>query len=78
MCSLFKQQVSNKKCEKSNTSRSMERKKVKYLRIFGSTTYANVSHQGRAKLDDRSVRYVFLDMTLVQKATSYTIQATTK
>ncbi|KAH0636480.1 hypothetical protein KY289_036395 [Solanum tuberosum] len=33
---------------------------VKHLRIFGSITYAHVPHQGRAKLDDRSVKYVFI------------------
>lgn len=29
---------------------------VKHLKIFGSIDYAHVSHQGRAKLDDRSVK----------------------
>ena len=33
---------------------------VKNLRIFGSIAYAHVPHQGRVKLDDRSVKYVFI------------------
>ena len=33
---------------------------VKHLRIFGSISYAHVPHQGRAKLDDHSVKYVFV------------------
>ncbi|KAH0639492.1 hypothetical protein KY285_036078 [Solanum tuberosum] len=33
---------------------------IKNLRIFGSIAYAYVSHRGRAKLDDRSVKYVFV------------------
>ena len=33
---------------------------VKHLRIFRSIAYAHVPHQGRAKLDDRSVKYVFV------------------
>ena len=33
---------------------------VKHLRIIGSIAYAHVPHQGRAKLDDRSVKYVFV------------------
>ena len=33
---------------------------VKHLRIFGSIAYAHVPHQGRVKLDDRSVKYVFI------------------
>ena len=30
------------------------------MRIIGSIAYAHVPHQGRAKLDDRSVKYVFV------------------
>ncbi|XP_070035165.1 uncharacterized protein [Nicotiana tomentosiformis] len=39
---------------------------VKHLRIFGSIAYAHVPHQGRAKLDDRSVKHAFIgyDMSL--------------
>ncbi|KAH0633377.1 hypothetical protein KY284_036163 [Solanum tuberosum] len=33
---------------------------IKNLRIFGSIAYAYISHRGRAKLDDRSVKYVFV------------------
>ncbi|XP_070053662.1 ABC transporter B family member 27-like isoform X2 [Nicotiana tomentosiformis] len=33
---------------------------VKHLRIFGSIVYAHVPHQGRAKLDDQSVKHVFV------------------
>nr|XP_009767698.1 PREDICTED: uncharacterized protein LOC104218811 [Nicotiana sylvestris] len=33
---------------------------VKHLRIFGSIAYAHMPHQGRAKLDDRSVKHVFV------------------
>lgn len=33
---------------------------VKNLKIFGSIAYAHVPHQGRAKLDDQSVKYVFV------------------
>lgn len=33
---------------------------VNHVRIFGSIAYAHVPHQGRAKLDDQSVKYVFV------------------
>ncbi|XP_069145588.1 uncharacterized protein [Solanum lycopersicum] len=33
---------------------------VKHLRIFGIIAYARVPHQGRDKLDNRSVKYVFV------------------
>ena len=48
------------------------------LRIFGSIAYAHVPHQGRAKLDDRSVKYVFVGYDASSKATNCKIQAITK
>ena len=39
---------------------SGRKRSVRHLRIFGSIAYAHVPHQGRAKLDDRSVKYVFV------------------
>ncbi|XP_070041429.1 uncharacterized protein [Nicotiana tomentosiformis] len=33
---------------------------VKHLRIFGSIAYAHVPHQERVKIDDRSVKHVFV------------------
>ncbi|XP_070050183.1 uncharacterized protein [Nicotiana tomentosiformis] len=40
---------------------------IKHLRIFGSIAYAHVPHQGRAKLDDRSVKYVFVGYDMSSK-----------
>ncbi|RDX94893.1 hypothetical protein CR513_22657, partial [Mucuna pruriens] len=34
--------------------------KVNHLRVFGSIAYAHMSNQGRSKLDDRSVKYLFI------------------
>ena len=51
---------------------------VKHLRIFGSIAYAHVPHQGRAKLDDRSVKYVFVCYDTSSKAANFKIQAITK
>ena len=37
------------------------------MRIFGSIAYDHVPHQGRAKLDDRSVKYVFVGYDAISK-----------
>ncbi|RDY04652.1 hypothetical protein CR513_11616, partial [Mucuna pruriens] len=34
--------------------------KVDHFRVFGSIAYAHVPNQGRSKLDDRSVKHVFI------------------
>ena len=34
--------------------------RIDHLRVFGSIAYAHVPDQGRSKVDDRSVNYVFV------------------
>ncbi|XP_070012611.1 uncharacterized protein [Nicotiana sylvestris] len=54
--------VSNKNVRDQTPQEAWSGRKpsVKHLRIFGSTDYAHVPHQGRVKLDDRSVKHVFV------------------
>ncbi|KAF3635070.1 hypothetical protein FXO38_24815 [Capsicum annuum] len=46
----------NRKDQTPQEAWSRRKLSAKHLRIFGSITYAHVPHQGRDKLDDRSVR----------------------
>ncbi|RDY00018.1 hypothetical protein CR513_16853, partial [Mucuna pruriens] len=56
--------VSCAECQRSNTSRSMKwsgvKPKVDHFRVFGSITYTHVPNQARSKLNDRSVKHVFI------------------
>ena len=46
--------------QKPQESSSKRKPSVKNLRIFVSIDYAHVPYQGRATLDNRSVKYVFV------------------
>nr|XP_016436528.1 PREDICTED: uncharacterized protein LOC107762668 [Nicotiana tabacum] len=51
---------------------------VKHLKIFGSIACVHVPQYGRAKLDDRCIKHVFVSYDTSSKAASYTTQVVAK
>ncbi|RDX82228.1 hypothetical protein CR513_37009, partial [Mucuna pruriens] len=62
-CAVYLSNHSNTRNVKGQTRQeawSEVKPKVNHLRVFGSIAYAHVLNQGRSKLDDRSVKHVFI------------------
>ena len=62
-CAFYLSKMSPTKNVRDKTPQeawSGRKSSVKNLKIFGSIVYARIPHQGRTKLDDRSVKYVFV------------------
>ncbi|RDX88072.1 hypothetical protein CR513_30382, partial [Mucuna pruriens] len=60
MQEVFLKKLHQEKMSLSNLYTLIVKPKVDHLRVFGSTAYAHVLNQGRSKLDDRSVKHVFI------------------
>ena len=69
MCSLSIQPIFDKKRVGENTIRSLEWKEAghSHLRVFGNITHVHVSTEQSNKLDDKSLKYIFIGFDVNSK-----------